>query len=237
MSIVYRWLETPKYTTEQVRAFAAGAVYLAMETRDGITADHCDDLDYNAAFRIANRSGLKRSWGIRGHDDAMKTMAALLDGMHAPEFDQLISVVLPAVGAPQEHQHELLRALRSEHGFGGSALAGEAIAALSLPQMLSPLPPSTYAWDVVRLAMLARRTVAADWITPEEVLPLVVESAARARNTFGDWREFGNSFVLGRALWSCDGRPGAAEKSLEQTLPLIDSLLTEPSSPWIRLPW
>ncbi|GAB18286.1 hypothetical protein GOEFS_050_00640 [Gordonia effusa NBRC 100432] len=237
MSIVYRWLDAPKYTTEQVRGLAAGAIYLAIETRDGPTADHCDDLDYNSTFRIANRSVLKRSWGVRGHDDAMATMTALLDGMHGPQLDQLISRVLPAVGAPQEHRHEFLRALRSEHGFGGSAVAGEAIAALALPQMPSPLPPSTYAWDVVRLAMLARRTVAAGWTTPDEVLPLVVEGAVRARNTFADWREFGNSFVVGRAMWCCDEGSGAVAKSLDQTVPAVNSLLTELSSPWIRLPW
>lgn len=87
------------------------------------------------------------------------------------------------------------------------------------------------------MATLARRTVAARWVDPEQALAGLEVAALRSREVFSNWTEFGVSFVVGRALWASDGEHFTSAQSLALTLPHLDALLNDPRSPWVRLPW
>lgn len=224
----------PVHTATQIRGLALGAPYLTIDAGGGPT-DTCDDLSTSSTRRI-ERSILKRGWGINNGPDALSAMSSLLDGVHSPSFDELVSIVLPVVGRSSAQQDQLVQSIAAQWGPERAQEGLEFIAALELPS-IPPLPSSTYGWDLARMAMLARRTVAARWVDPNQVLAGLEIAAQRSREVFSNWTEFGVSFVVGRALWASDGEHYTSAESLALTLPHLHALLEDPLSPWVRLPW
>ena len=232
----FNWLAQPKFSADDVRGIALGAYYQVMEWRSRNAETHCDDLDYRKA-KFANRRDLKRAWSLTGPDDAMQAMVALLEGMHSPDFDEVLSLVAGFRRDAPGVQQELLHRLAADHGPAVVQAAAETLTALARPGAPETLPSSTYAWDLARMAMLARRTVAVGWFAPQDVLGLLHEGVARSRQRFGGWQEYAASFALGRALWTADEGPAEIDESFELTRMADHVLFTDQASPWLRLPW
>lgn len=232
----FSWLPEPKYSAEDVRGIALGAPYQAMEWHDRGAETRCDDFDYRIA-KFANRRGLKKAWGLADGADALATMRMLLDGMHAPDMDAMMTMVAAFRYDDIPVKQEAINRIGAEHGAPAAQAAAEFFAALDRPTMPEQLPSSTYAWDLSRMAMLGRRSIALGWLTPQDVLPLLHEGVARSRGVFSGWPEYGASFAVGRALWCADEGPKEVDESLELTKPVLHVLFTDQASPWLRLPW
>ncbi len=232
----FLWLPQPKYSLDHVRGLALGAPYQMVWWSGRVADSHCDDFDYRAGG-FGSKRDLKKFWGITGRDDAMMTMRALLDGMHAPELDEALATALPFRRETSDRQAELVQLVGRQSGPAAAQSVGETLMALSRPAMPELIPPTTCAWDLARMAMLARRSVAHGWCTPDDVLPLLQRGVDYGRQRIGGWPEYGASYVVGRALWCADEGPADVDESLDIHLPLLRMLLTDPNSPWNRLAW
>lgn len=84
------------------------------------------------------------------------------------------------------------------------------------------------AWDAGRLNFIARASFQKGYISEEECQDCISRAYDMACSAgYKSWKEFSDSYVLGRAIWS---------GNLDIT-PLAEDLLTKPESPWVRYPW
>ncbi|MFT3898870.1 MAG: DUF1266 domain-containing protein [Gordonia sp. (in: high G+C Gram-positive bacteria)] len=231
----FNWLDQPKYSADQVRALAPAAIFLAIRANGKDVKACCDDFDLDGAKWITKRM-MKGSWGVTDRASALAMGSALLEGMHGPEFDGLLELILPHVGDTPEQQRAFIDSLLPDYGMEVASDAGYFLAALRLPQMPHEFR-STYAWDLVRMAFVVRTSVGLGYLTADEAWPLLTAGVNRARQFYPSWQDFGTAYAVGRALWASDGEHFSAEQSLAESQPALQSLLSDPSSPWVRLPW
>lgn len=84
------------------------------------------------------------------------------------------------------------------------------------------------AWDAGRLNLVARASLQKGYISNEECLECVNHAYAMAQSVgFNSWKDFANSYMLGRTLWNGDCNMSG----------LAQDLLTQPNSPWVRYEW
>lgn len=84
------------------------------------------------------------------------------------------------------------------------------------------------AWDAGRLNFVARAAMQKGYITQEECQHCVDHAYEMSLSAgFNSWKDFANSYMLGRVMWNGDNNMGA----------LAEDLLTKPNSPWVRFPW
>ncbi len=86
------------------------------------------------------------------------------------------------------------------------------------------------AWDMARAVMVAGRSYWCDYLSENEAWEMILTAAAKVQKSFSSWRAFAVNYELGRLFWSQGNAHGPTEKAL-------DKLLTDPQSPWNRLPF
>lgn len=90
---------------------------------------------------------------------------------------------------------------------------------------------TAYAWDLVRATNIARWGYLSGYFTLEEMYKLMEEVAETVKKTFSSWEEYGRSFAFGRGIWHGD------ESDCETAWEVIQALLNNENSPWVRLAW
>lgn len=84
------------------------------------------------------------------------------------------------------------------------------------------------AWDAGRLNFVARAAMQKGYLTREECLNCVNHAYTMSLSSgFNSWKDFANSYMLGRTMWNGDCNMST----------LAEDLLTNPKSPWVRFPW
>jgi len=84
------------------------------------------------------------------------------------------------------------------------------------------------AWDAGRLNFVARAAMQKGYLTRDECQHCVDHAYEMSISAgFNSWKDFANSYMLGRTMWNGDNNMSA----------LAEDLLTKPNSPWIRFPW
>lgn len=89
---------------------------------------------------------------------------------------------------------------------------------------------TTLAWDLGRLVVVARSCHTAGYIAEPEAWSLIQRAHAEAARSFADWRDFGRSFLVGRALW------GGDDLALPGLCSISKGLLEDAESPWRSAP-
>ncbi len=78
---------------------------------------------------------------------------------------------------------------------------------------------------------IARWGYLSGYFTLEEMYKLMEEVAETVKKTFSSWEEYGRSFAFGRGIWHVD------ESDCETAWEVIQALLNNENSPWVRLAW
>ncbi|MGH3242681.1 MAG: DUF1266 domain-containing protein [Spirillospora sp.] len=87
-------------------------------------------------------------------------------------------------------------------------------------------------WDYGRALMLYRWGHMVGWLTEEYCWERMLPLALDIQRRYSSWRDMATCYLQGRLLWSGGG--GTSQSEYER---LIDSLATEPRSPWNVIPW
>ena len=90
---------------------------------------------------------------------------------------------------------------------------------------------TAYAWDLVRATNIARWGYLSGYFTMDEMYRLMSEVAETVKKTFSSWEDYGRSFAFGRGIWQGD------ENDCETAWEVVQALLTNENSPWVRLEW
>lgn len=233
--------ENPSLGADEVRAIAVGALYAYQQ------GGYVDDMELNVdESRLTTL--LSEWWGIDNRDDAIDTVNYL---SNYPS-QSILPLVCAAYNAP--NKDEAMRIIRDEIAnepnfaslHDGMEQAEELIK--TAQKYLSNLKSEyeilvnhkiissvddvarlgVVAWDAGRLNFVARAALQKGYFTHEECQDCIDRAYAMAKSAgFESWKDFANSYMLGRTMWNGDCNMTS----------LAEDLLTQPNSPWVRFPW
>ena len=164
---------------------------------------------------------LRDWWGISSRDELLGALSWIEQGGHRQLFSALGART--AAASPEELKAALshfnaenANSVRVAHRYYGK-YSNQSITG----------------WDYGRYINLCRWAVSAGYLSEEEAWPRVMYAAAVLQQNFGSWSEFGENYLVGREFWSLHqtGVDGQAMRAVYQRL------LSDPGSPWNRIPW
>jgi hypothetical protein len=88
-------------------------------------------------------------------------------------------------------------------------------------------------WDLIRFIFLCRWGYAAGYLTQQEAWDTMIPAARALRHSFTSWRELGENYTIGRQFWDPDEHVTSGYFLRKA----FDRLLSDPESPWNRVPW
>jgi len=180
--------------------------------------DRFDRLKLRFSRREAQQN-LLQWWGIHSAHEAAEKLAWLANEGHSTPFRAYHRELsrLPAakleswLAAQPEDDREQLRWL---HGNLGEFQNGDLIG-----------------WDMERLINLARVIHTAGWIDEATAWNHIAFAARRLQSSYSSWHEMSDNYLAGRIWW------GGDQDSNEHFRQSANRMLTEWSSPWVKLDW
>lgn len=186
---------------------------------------HHEDVQYVGGAAEPDADGVKNAlkvwWDIKNKTDLMNTMGDLKDlghhakykangkqvaGMTEEAFRQFITG--PTVNPNRVEGIKLLRECFLKWG-----------------------DRTGLAWDWVRYVWLAGAGVNTGYLSEAEAFDLIMPIARQTQKTFTSWKEMGECYIDGRAVWA-----GKRDPYFEACYRLLVNE-QDPNSPWNNLPW
>lgn len=93
------------------------------------------------------------------------------------------------------------------------------------------LPKTVIAWDLVRAVNVARWAFLCGYMAESEMWQIAKTVAAKAKEIFDSWEEYGSSFAVGRGVWQGD------TEDYETADEVVSTLLENEASPWTQIEW
>jgi hypothetical protein len=173
------------------------------------------------------KSDLARDWSVRDRDGLLATIARTEVNGHAPLFRDLLGIIEAA--GPEADPEALLAANRPK--LPEQQVKYLAFLSLNYDRCRGR---GFDAWDLGRCVALARWGYGAGFVSEDEAWAEIGRVAEKARERYSSWRDFGEDYALGRAVWAAGFDQelryyAAAEAVLKRLL--------EPGNPWSVLPW
>lgn len=230
-----RTKEDTSLSADSVRAIAVGALYAYQQ--GGYTDVMCPDIEESRLNTL-----LTEWWGIDGRDESIKTLNYLCNApsqqilpfvyaaYKTSDKDEVSKMIKDYV-SQYEDAEEAYRAI-TDKVRTQSANLKEQIKELINEGIISSDEDvkdlGVIAWDAGRLNLVARASLQKGYISDEECLECVNQAYAMALSAgFNSWKDFANSYMLGRTLWNGDCNMSG----------LAQDLLMKPNSPWVRYMW
>lgn len=91
------------------------------------------------------------------------------------------------------------------------------------------------AFACARTSFFVRSAAMLGWLSPEQQWQLLQLNAARARDCFGSWQEFGAAYIQGRAQWVARGRADAMGRAVSPEE--LQQWLLDTGHPWGAYAW
>lgn len=201
-------------------ALATSAV---LTTRNGERHDILGGQERTDTAVAQVRDLLDRWWGVRDRDSLVRLLDWLEREGHRVPFAQLgadlgrrspadVATMQADPGLPEDVRHQMAVVVREHHQLGAKGLLG---------------------WDYARYVSLCRWSYLVGLLSEEEAWARIMSAARRIQATFSSWQELGENYLIGREFWS----PTEMRRTGHLYQDALQRLLTDPQSPWVRLPW
>jgi hypothetical protein len=157
------------------------------------------------------RCGLEQDWGIETREDFIEMAESLKTGRHWMIYRRLAEGEnIPDFEQEKTNLEQALPVFRQDG--------------------LTQDVPNMLVWDLGRLINIARFAFDAGLIDRPTALSYIRDAALQVKRHYGSWKELSVGYQFGRAVWGGLGEYEELKEGMEQ-------LLTEPDSPWVRLPF
>lgn len=214
-------------TDSQIRRIAIGALYAYQQ------GGYVDALkmDINP---IRLNTVLGDWWGINNREDALNTLQYLSQGAYSIVFPAIYkafttvgvlnqkTIITESTGVDDElctaTWDKLKNLKRSYDGLVANGIVKDKDDMERIGVM---------GWDAGRLNFIARACLEKGYISEQECWQYIDRADDMAHISTHSWRDFANSYMLGRALWNGETNMSA----------LAEDLLSKPESPWVMLKW
>jgi Protein of unknown function (DUF1266) len=170
--------------------------------------------------RVETRRILADGWNVHSHDDLTGAFAWLDQGGNRVEFSD--------VGARAESlsPEKLKEAVSHLNAVDASSVR---VAYANYERFGTK---SISAWDYARYINLCRWGVDAGYLSEDEAWQRTMYAARILQQTFGSWREFGENYMVGSEFY-----PRHYLLNRQRMQAVHQELVSNPSSPWNRIPW
>ena len=191
------------------------------------------------------RAALKRDWDITDATTLRERATWLLLEGHREEIAQVVSLAGDLAVLPEEERRRRLDTL----GKDGREAISVALQARTLatrarrsdgphtPTRRDRADAAGDAFDICRAAMLAANGLALGLLERDAATDLFEACGEEARKRFSGWEEYGDALVIGAEVWVGLTRLRFAGMQRGWWRKVVDWLLADPRSPWIRTPW
>lgn len=167
------------------------------------------------------KRALSEWWGINSREDLLKNLNWLVSGGHREQFDNLVKF---ALGTAQLDESNQALSQQSPQEFEEKLkLAKEYAPQLGFKSLLG--------WDYCRYIALCRWGTLCGYMSQEEAWQRIMPAARLLQNSFPSWKDLGANYLMGRRFWRGDTK---AQENFEKC---YKTLLTDPNSPWVKIPW
>ena len=169
------------------------------------------------------RKLLAEWWGTRTRDDLIGSLQWVETEGHRTRFAEMgqelsrassdeVAALVRHPRMNEERRRQVNIVMREHDRLGSKGLLG---------------------WDYARYVSLCRWGYVAGYLSEDEAWPRIMKAARVLQQTFGSWRDLGENYLIGREFWS-PSQTATNGHLYEET---FQRLLSDPQSPWIRLPW
>lgn len=211
---------------EQYRKLALGAIY--SEQQSAVINSLNTGIP---TFEI--KSMLTNWWQVNDKYTAKETLDFLLDNALKPVFP----VVLQAYKTQDESviAVQITDSEKQDKAYSQLQHLKDTLADLQCDEIVFGIEDierlGADGWELGRLVYVARMCYDVGFIKQEEAWDYIDAANKSAKEKFSSWKDFGYSYAVGRSLWS--GKDSANEGIAD----IAKYLLSEPESPWVKLPW
>jgi hypothetical protein len=166
---------------------------------------------------------LEEWWGIENRIDLFESLQWLQADGHRADFNEIGAYVTSL--KPEELEHLREEAEGDPELLNKIAVSKKNYAVLGDKSIL--------AWDYSRYISLCGWGYITGYLSEEEAWELILPVAVMLQEAFDSWEDLGSNHVLGRRFWSLEHTRRRGEITQEA----FDKLCTDPSSPWLQIPW
>jgi hypothetical protein len=233
-------------TEDQLRMLAVGAFYARSNRAFNDTLALLPEESGSGTRREKAIGSLADAWRVTSTEEATVMLNSLLAGMHAPRFGIVHSLAQAGAAAtaaetwtrvPEQHR-AFLRQVAAVHGlddldrdYDNWMQAVKFGFVNLLPQ---PLNTDATAWDLARLAHVARASHTAGYLDEEAAWGFLARGLAEVQRHYRNWRQFGTGFLTGGLFWCC-GDLSEVARQTRTRLGMVRGLYLRPGSPWRRV--
>ncbi len=175
-------------------------------------------------------------WDIDGTEELRERIAILKESGSRVEYD-IIWQALNTVSIKESKA--FLRQYVADTGLDEESVmehlrnTRDALELFAEKQLLEPgLQPEMLIWDFARIINLSRGGFDAGYLGREEAMEHIMFCVPAIRRVYTSWKHLSVSYQFARCVWN-----GVDEDDAEEFLRNMDTLLTDPKSPWVALPW
>ncbi len=167
------------------------------------------------------KRALAEGWDINSRNDLLNRLNSLLLDGHRKSFDEFVKIAQTPGMSP-----EITQRLAQEYGEDVSEK-------LKIAKEYGPRlgMRSIIAFDYCRYISLCRWGTLCSYISQDEAWGKIMPIAQSLQNSFPSWKELGENYMIGRKFWQPKSDQEAAINAAYK------KLLTDPNSPWLKIPW
>jgi hypothetical protein len=216
-------------TQQQYRKIAIGAIYSEQQTA------FINSLDTGLG-KSETKKMLSEWWEINTSQQAHEQLTYLQNKGHRFYFP----TVTKAFFAPEEIQENIIVENFSneedlEKAFSQLYNLKEVIKELKedgiIVQETDITKYGSTGWDCGRLVFLTRLCYSCGYINETEAWSYIDKAASLAKSSFTSWKDFSNSYILGRGMW------GGLQSANSGIATIAKYLLELKNSPWVEMAW
>jgi hypothetical protein len=156
---------------------------------------------------------------------------AFMRELGAARREERPAIFLTCIDLPDGELASWKKLLERDFSVDGAANAQDTVAAM-VASLLDETDPDAAAVLIARATHLATGAAALGYASHAQVLQWLEPVAASAAARFDGWKPYGEAFLTGER--DAPGSNALARKLLRG---VVDSLVADPVSPWVSIPW
>ncbi|MBE1553996.1 DUF1266 domain-containing protein [Sporosarcina limicola] len=209
-------------TVEQYAALYVGAINSEQ------TMYFCDSLQTGSDKNEISRS-VKDYYGIVDRDTALMTLNWLSSRGHRIYFEaikQLVSGLSIAVDEAILEEDEKVNTYKYMNHLNHTIEDLVKNKHINKREDLST--KSIVGWDMGRLVLITRCCYDLAYVSEEEAWSYINKAHRECQNTYLNWKEFADGYIIGRSMWS------GSHTTLHGIMEIAKELLKDADSPWLK---
>ncbi|UKS27874.1 DUF1266 domain-containing protein [Paenibacillus sp. HWE-109] len=212
-------------TVEQYAALNVGAINAEQ------TMYFCDSL-HTGSDKNEMRRNLADYYGIVDRDTALSTLDWLSSRGHRVYFEaikQFISGLSTAIDETDLEEEQKVSTYEYIQNLNTSI--EDLIKNKHIKKKVDLSTQSVVGWDMGRLVLVTRCCYELAYISEEEAWNYIRKAHRECQNTYLDWKEFADGYIIGRCMWG-----GSDMMRHGGIMGIAKGLLEDDESPWLKYP-